>query len=206
MPDMDNLPRKSIVAPKTDPEKIQPVVKGKVSVYKKSLGRKFQETFLGSDFHTAFDYVKKDVLVPTIKTTLYNIVMGTLSMMLFNKPNGSAFNAFTGGTQYINYNKISTSNVKPSVPTQPQYAKPNTQFVTPLFEHKYDADEVLMILKSRIETYGRVSISDVYDACNMVDQDVFTANQFGWTNLNMAAVSRVPSGWIINFPPIDRIM
>ena len=61
-------------------EKPSRVVKGKVLTRKKSLGKKFLETFMGEDIDNITSYVLHDVLLPAAKRMIYDMVKGSFKM------------------------------------------------------------------------------------------------------------------------------
>ena len=67
-----------------------------------------------------------------------------------------------------------------------------------------EAEDVLSRMDELIDTYGVVSVADLYDlvgiSCN------YTDNKYGWTNLRNAEPVRVRDGYMLKLPkalPID---
>ena len=73
-----------------------------------------------------------------------------------------------------------------------------------MLETRGEAEDVLSRMDELIDTYGVVSVADLYDlvgiSCN------YTDNKYGWTNLRNAEPVRVRDGYMLKLPkalPID---
>ena len=73
-----------------------------------------------------------------------------------------------------------------------------------VLETRGEAEDVLSRMDELIDTYGVVSVADLYDlvgiSCN------YTDNKYGWTNLRNAEPVRVRDGYMLKLPkalPID---
>ena len=83
---------------------IAPVVSnpGGVKVRKKSLGKKFAETFLVGDVRTVRTYVEKEVIIPAIKKTISDIIKNGVDMMFYGTASKSDDKKF-GNIDYVSF-------------------------------------------------------------------------------------------------------
>ena len=75
-----------------------------------------------------------------------------------------------------------------------------------IFDNRGEAEIVLSRMDELIDTYGIVTIADLYDLAGVTGD--YTTNNYGWTNIRSAEVVRVRDGYIIKMPkamPIDNI-
>ena len=64
-------------------QKIEKVVKNRVTTQKKSLGQKFGETFLSDESEGVGSYIFNDVLIPALKDTFVDMVEGAINMAFY---------------------------------------------------------------------------------------------------------------------------
>ena len=73
----------------TKEKHVQKVVKGKVVKKKKSTGKRLAETFLEDDSHNVIEYIIYDILIPSAKETISNVVSNGVEMLLFGESRGT---------------------------------------------------------------------------------------------------------------------
>ena len=93
---------KSKSPPSPQGKKIVKVVNGPVKTKKKSLGRRFSETFIGEDKETVKSYLLFDVIVPAVKDTISELVKSAIDMILFGDTKASNVRR-RGGASYTSY-------------------------------------------------------------------------------------------------------
>lgn len=67
-----------------------------------------------------------------------------------------------------------------------------------VFESRGDAEQVLDSLDELIETYGIVSVADLYDLVGL--KSSFNDTRFGWTSFDSAVVVRGRYGYLLKLP------
>lgn len=204
--DISKLPGNSNVSkehPIDDRPKQRKVIKGAVTVKKQSFGQKFADAFFGEDIVDVKSYIIQDVLVPTIKATISDVIGGGVEMLLFGKVGGRTrsrtnsgyFNGYTPyGTAYSNPNN--------------QTGRPNTSYNRPdnrygvqeiIFGNRDEAAEVLDAMIDCLQRYdGMVSVADLYDMVGITG--AYTDHGWGWTDLSSASVRRVRNGYMLVLP------
>ena len=61
-----------------------------------------------------------------------------------------------------------------------------------------EARDVLARMDELIDTYGMVSVADLYDLVGISGN--YTDNKYGWTNIKSARIVRVRDGYRIEMP------
>ena len=67
-----------------------------------------------------------------------------------------------------------------------------------ILDTRKEAEEVLDRMDDLIDTYGVVSVADLYDLVGISGN--YTDNKYGWTNLRNADVQRVRDGYLLKLP------
>lgn len=178
----------------------KPVVSGKVKTKKKSGARKLADTFVSEDISTVKSYIIIDVLIPAAKKAISDIVTNGIDMLLYGEAGRS--NRRSGGTKF-NYGGCFD---RPSEPRRAGSARRDGfDYDEIIFDSRGDAERVLEGMDAIIESYGRISVADLYDLADVTNTN-FAANKYGWTDIHTARAVRVRDGYILNLPqprPID---
>lgn len=180
-------------------KKVNKVVKGKVRTRKKSGMRKAVDNFISEDANNIKTYVVQDVIIPTIKDTIWNAFTNSLEMVLF--PGGRKKRSGGSKISYTNYYDRDRRDDRRAVSSR---SITRFDYDELIFESRGEADAVLVQMEEIIDCYDAVSVSDLYD---MVGETApHTANRYGWTNLRNAEPVRVRDGYILKLPkalPLD---
>lgn len=171
------------------------VVSGTVKTKKKGELRKATENFISEEASNIKDYVVKDVLVPTVKNTIWEAITSTLDMILF----GGTGKAKTGGTQRNLYSYSSQYRTS-STRSNDNYVKARSRFDMDdiIFESRGEAERVIDEMFAVLDEYKIVRVADLYDMAGL--SQPYTSNKYGWTNLRNAKVVRVRNGYTIELP------
>ena len=179
-------------------KKIEPVVKGRVTTKKNNV-RKLTNTFVTEDIQNVKSYVLMDVLVPAIKKAISDIVTNGIDMLLYGETGRSRRKTNASVVSYRNYYDSRREERYSSSRTRTGYSYDDV-----VLETRGEAEDVLSRMDELIDTYGVVSVADLYDlvgiSCN------YTDNKYGWTNLRNAEPVRVRDGYMLKLPkalPID---
>jgi hypothetical protein len=106
----------------------------------------------------------------------------------------SPISSRTRGSNYTAYNRYSPNAEERS---EPAYVKSN-EVREVIVNTRGDAQQVLDEMFRHLDEYQTVSVAEFYDLVGITGK--FTDNQWGWTNLNAAGVSRVREGFRIELP------
>lgn len=173
---------------------------------RKTLATRTKDLFLGDDGEGVGTYILHDVVLPLIKNALYEGVMGSLNMTLFDKGTPPRQSGRRGGQSYYNYNGVGR-NVYSSEPTygrtrdeRPQRReRVSLDFDHIEFETRAEAEHVIQTMGDILEQYEVVSVSDLYELSNLTPMRL--DYDWGWDNIDEAFSSQVRGGrYIIRLP------
>ena len=181
----------------------KPVVQAGVKQQKRSLGKRFAETFLGEDVDSVGSYILLDVLIPAVRDTIVNIVQSGIEMLIYGDTRG-----VRGGRNehrsYYNYSTSYRSGVRDRDRAASYRSRRSNSIEDIVCEEKRDADEVIDQLLDLIDRYGQASVADLYDLVGITSSS--TDWNWGWFNLSTATTRRVSGGYLIDLPkpqPLD---
>lgn len=170
-------------------KKVEKVVKGTVKTKKKS---KIGNAFISEDANNVGSYIVMDVLVPTIKKAIVDIVTDGINMVFFGGEGRSKSNSNAGYVSYRNYSDSNRGKHYSSSYTRPYI------YDDIILETRGEAEEVLARMDELIDMYDVVSVADLFDLVGKSCQ--YTDNNYGWTNIRNAEVVRTRHGYEIKLP------
>lgn len=210
---MDQYPgnsRTNKTQPKSqDEKKVSKVISGEPVLRKKSLGRRFSETFVtGEDAESVFHYLLMEVFIPAAKDTIFDMVTQGADRVLFGESRGRSARPRTIGSQLsnsvISYNRISTGN-KREDPRRPisHQKRANHNFDDIILPTRPEAQEVLDSLFEIVSSYDAASVSDLYELCGIAG--AYTDAKWGWTDLRGARLARTRDGYLLDLPKPEQL-
>lgn len=192
--------------PKEETKKVEKVIKGVVVTKKKTLTKRFLETFVGDDIGNIKSYILHDVLIPAAKDTISDIVkgitetiQGTIEVSLFGERKRSG--SRDRGRSYVSYNNYSRDKRDDRRDDRREISsrdRARHNFDDIILENRGEAEEVRNHLVDLIIDYGQATVSDLYDLVGITGE--FTDNKYGWTDLRSSSVGRVREGYVLNLP------
>lgn len=179
-------------------KKLEKVIEGAAKTKKKTLSRRFIDTFFNENAGDVKTYLVFDVLIPAIKDTLVDLITKGAEMLFFGE-------ATRGSSKkkgsYVSYGaSYRQDKVDRLPPASRGSERKNIDDV--IFETRGDAEKVLDTLCEALSVYGSVSIADFYDLADISSE--WTDNNYGWMDLRGAKVIRTRAGYMIDMPkPIN---
>lgn len=196
-----------ISKPKEEEKRTEKIIKGTVAVRKKSLGRKFAEVFLGDNLKNVGQNIVKNVIVPTIKITIDDVLGGGLHMLLWGDTNFRRGGYSQSGSRYY----LGGGNNSSSYTTGNSLYANTNRSVTPvndsrsvqevIFHARADAEDVLSHMYELLEEFGAVRVMDFYESVGYSSND-FTNNYWGWKDLRGSDIRPTRDGFVIIFPRV----
>lgn len=188
-----SLPSNSLNEQKKKEKKpVKPVVSGKVKKKGKSFGEKVVDNFVNENVEDVKGYLISDVVIPTIKKTVLDVI----KMFFYGRTSAPG-----DGSEIISYNRMSRGRTYTmgSSTLNKKRTTPKRSFDDIWFEDRGDVEIVVDNLNLLLETYGVVSAADIFE---LAGQDtVFTDNRYGWTDLSGMQVVSNGGGWVLKMPP-----
>lgn len=180
--------------------KVDSVVTGKVVAKKKGVFSRLIETFTGDDIHSVGSYVLFEVMVPSAKTMLQDMISEGSSRLLFGDSSRGRRPSARGFTTYNRF----YSEAPPQPRDISKRGRANHDFSELVFESRQEAQGVIDILSDVIDEYGFASVSDLYDAAGITAEH--TDNKWGWSNIRDAQVYPTRGGYLLTLTrptPLD---
>lgn len=170
-------------------KKLEKVVTGQVKTKKKSGFGKFVSGFIADETQNIKTYLFKDVVIPTIKKTITDVV----DMILYGGSKRSSNRSIASRVSYRSYYDEPRSSRREESRVVPGYSYDDV-----ILETRGDAEEVLDQLNAVIDTYKIASVADLYDLVGI--SGTYTDFKYGWTNLTNADVVRTRDGYQLKLP------
>ena len=185
-------------------ERREKVVSGKVIQKKKSLLSKAAESIKGEDAQTVGEYLVMDVVVPSLKRTISDVVGQGIDRLLF----GTSRPPSTTGREYTAYGSRPATRASYVNEARPgavprrdisRRARATHDFDEIVLESRVEAEAVVEQLSNFMDQYEVVSVSDLYDLVGVTSN--YMDRKWGWNNLAEMSVRRVREGYLIEMPP-----
>lgn len=163
---------------------------------------KFARSIVAEDARTVRTNIVTNVLIPGFKELLYDIVTKGARIIFYGE-DGSK-DVRSGNSSKVSYRSYYDAR-RSERPRENKidYREPRTavgyDYDNIIIASKGEAEDVLTRMDEMIDTYGAVSVADFYEMVGITGE--YTDNNYGWTDLRSAYVSRTRDGFIIRFPP-----
>lgn len=194
--------------PKAKPKQEQIVKSDHVSVKKQSAWKKAKHRIFEQEGAELKNYVVNDVLIPSIKDTISNIVANGIDILLYGEARhtlGKRQGILGGATRYgnyVSYNSISSSksNNSSAHPSMGSSAGIRSRLSLDdfIFQNRREALDILDRMSTLLTDYGIVTVADLYDMCGL--KTPYTFNNYAWKDLSTAGVSLTRDGYLLNLP------
>ena len=152
--------------------------------------------------HSVAEHIIFDVLIPTAKSTIDDIVEGTKNMILYGDRQGRRTTRDRGRSFVTSYDKIYDEKRNPNrgnpSSSQSPALRAKSLVEDLVFATRGDAEEVLSNLVDDIEEYGAVSVKSLYSYAGQTSD--WTKDTYGWTDLKDASVIRDRQGYLLKLP------
>lgn len=174
-------------------KKVEKVVKNKVVVKKKNGFMKFAGSVIQEDAHSVGQYIFQEVLIPSLKKAIQDIVTNGIDMLLYGE---------TGRSKRLPGSRVSYNSIYDSRPARRANVSYGTgyDYDDVIIESRQDAENILANMSDIIDRYRVVSVLDFYDLAGVTSNHNHTDNKYGWTDVKGASVVRVRDGYVIKLP------
>ena len=187
-------------------EKLEPIAKG--TLKKETRWTKFKDSFVARDMKSVGRYVWDDILIPTIKSTISDVVSNGIDTMLYGEGGrrGSSVNRYKGNSSYVSYSRYSDArdprdyNDRRDNRCDDRRGGIRTDYIV---STRQEADEIIDRLRELIEVYGMATVDDLKDLVG--EPGDYTDRNWGWRNLRDAGCIRVRDGFELQFPRLQSL-
>lgn len=167
---------------------------------KRTFGKRLGNLF-GADQEGIFNYIIFDVLVPAAKTTIQEIVVGGIEMVLFGSDPSRKIRPRNGvNISYGSFYKGDRHQKNYQGSSGYRRGRASNRLDGISFESRPEAQQVLDGMYDILEEYGQVTIAEYYELADLANISEYTDNAWGWYDLSNAIISHTAAGWEIKFP------
>lgn len=183
-------------------KKVEKVISGTAKVRKKNGARKVADAFISEDAANVKSYIFNDVVVPTVKDLISDVIKSAVDTILFGGSSSRRNGNRRRNDGYVSYNRFSDRrddrrDSRASVTSR--YSLDDI-----ILDSKGDAEYVLEQMDAILDTYGMVTVADLYDLVD-ISRD-YTDQNYGWTSLGGARVTRVrDGGYMLELPRVTSL-
>lgn len=182
-------------------KKVEKIVTGKVTTKKKNEFQKFAEDFVREDVSKIKSYIWNDVIVPTIKNTIWDAFTNSLDMILFGESGGH--NKKKSPASKVSYGKYYEKERSKSSYSN-SHSRDVYDYDDIVLSNRGEAEDVITRMMEIMDEYdGMVSVADLYELVG--ESSRYTDNNYGWTDLSNARVERVKDGYLLKLPRIQSL-
>lgn len=186
-------------AKETKPIEVQKVIQGPVTIKKKTGARRLISMLLADDLPKVKDYVVNDVLWPSLKRALDEIITNGSHMMIWGADARSRNNNMPGSSVSYKYKDYTSYSKAPSQPQESRAERSGFDYEDIVFDYRGDAEMVITQMQDILKRYGIVRITNLYELIGKKN-DNYCVYNYGWTNLDNAKVVRVATGYVLQLP------
>lgn len=172
-------------------KKVERVANGKTR--RKNEVRKLADVFIAEDVHSVKDYIVQEVLLPAAKKAISEMVSTGIDMLLYGESKSKNRNRNESRVSYTKYYERERDYDRGTRTRTRGY-----DYDDIILDTRREAEEVLDRMQDLIDTYGMVSVADLYDLVGI--NGSYTDNKYGWTHLRSADVQRVHDGYLLKLP------
>lgn len=188
-----------------EPEKkVERVAQGEVLRRKKPLGRRFRDTFFGGDARGVWEFITGDVLIPSLKDTIADVVTQGIERMIFDDVRSSSRRGgrYRDPRGHVRYDRYSSRDEPRNMSRR---SRASHDFDEIILDSRVEAEEVVDRLFDLVSKYESATVGDLYELVGVSGN--YTDNKWGWDDLRGAGVTRLSSGgYLLDLPrpiPLD---
>lgn len=184
----------------TEQPRVKRVIEGEVIRRKKSLSKRFAETFIG-DAKGVWSFVFMEVLIPAARDMVVDAGQQALERTFYGENRSSGhrrgrgaptnYRAFGGAAKPFGYREEPRAGLS-------RRARATHNFDEIVLGSRREADEVLAEMFETLERFKQVTVSDLYEMLDI--QSAYTDRNYGWVDLSSADIRRVKDGYLLDLP------
>lgn len=166
-------------------------------VRKKSEARKLVDVFIPEDVEKVKSHIIFDVLIPSAKKAVYDMVTNGIEMILYGESGAGTHSS--GTSSKISYRQFYDDRSERRTES-PRRLNSVMDYEDIVVDHRGEAESILERLDELVSMYGMASVADMYDLVGITAP--YTANKYGWTDIRNAKVVRIQDGYAIKMPRV----
>ena len=178
------------------------VISGTATRKKKSEMSKIAGSVIAEDAANVGNYIMQDVLIPSLKKAISDIVTNGIDMLLYGET-GVTKRRESGSSSRVSYRSYYD---KREPGNSGAYKRSNSyyDFDEVVVDSYAEADRILSRMDEQIVDCGSVCVGDMYDYAGLPMN--WTDNKYGWTDIRDARPERTRDGkYVIRMPKAKPI-
>lgn len=184
-----------------DRAKLQQVTSSRGVTRKKPLGSRISAALTGDDAKSVGEYILMDVLVPAVKSLIFEVTSQGAERMLWGDSSGRSRTPSQGRSGFTPYNQI-RSTPGGQVRDISRQARNAHNFDEVVLPTRAEAEMVLNGMYEVLEQYDIVTVAELYNLTGITGS--YTDEKYGWNDLRGATAKRVREGYVLVLPtPIE---
>lgn len=185
-------------------EPAEKMVEGTVITRKLPWWKRIATSLIADDAQNVGDYILTDVVIPSAKNLISDIVGQGINRMLFGSQARTRRMGY-GGTslRHTPYDRLSTGIDREPRRMMSHAARATHDFGEVVLETREEAVVVIDSMIDRISRYSSVTVSDLYDILGVTGS--YVDRQWGWTDLVTADIRQVRGGFLLDLPRPEPI-
>jgi hypothetical protein len=192
-------------AVKKEAPKVEQITTAKVVQKHPSIFKRIGEAFTGDDTQTVGQYLMFDVVVPTVKALVVDLVSQGLERKFYGDGRGRSSGVRTNYSTQFNKPTASSYPGKPTSSAgsngrreMSERARAAHDFQEIIIGDRGEAERVLDTLQEAINEAGFVSVGNLLMLVGITP--AFTDEKYGWFELGRASTVRVREGYQLDMP------
>lgn len=169
-------------------KKVEKIISGSAKSKKKNGIQKITNVFIPDDVDDVRSYIIEDIVVPAVKDIILDAVRAFLGVN--SGPRGKSSSSKVSYRKY--YDERDRRDSRETNRTR------GYEYDDIIIENRGEAEDVLSRMDELIESYGLVSVADLYDLVGINGN--YTDNKYGWFSIRTASVVHVRDGYMIKLP------
>lgn len=198
-----DISRDAIGVDKTDSRNIERITSSKPIVKQQNAGRKAVNKFFGGDPKSVADRVFTDVILPGAKDLFVDFMTAGIKRLVYGDTSDDISRRRSSEVnRYTSYDRISTRRTT-SATSRDRFTRVGYDIGNIILPTRDEAENVLSSMSDTINRYGNIRVADLYDMVGITS--AYTDNNWGWTDIRHASISRVREGYLLDLPLPEAI-
>lgn len=170
---------------KMEEKHVEKVISGNATSKEKTTRRRLADVFISDDVEDVKSYILFDVIIPSVKKTISDVVTDGIDMILFGE-SGRKNKKKDGYTSYSRFSERKDED------HHERSKRVGFEVKDIYLESRSEVEDVIDGMEDLIETYGVISVADLYDLVGLTGSH--TDNKYGWNSIRNVNYRRTRDG------------
>ena len=196
--------------PSSPRPRVTAIISTPPTIRQRGVWSRFRVLFGGEDARSVGEGVMMDVIVPSVKDLLFDILTDGANRTLYGDSRRSRSSNGYRSSNAANRNHTSYNRPTPRdgrdrqpEPRMDRRERAQHDFTNLTFRNAADAEAIADRLRENVQEYGVASVNDFYDLMGISGE--FTDDAYGWTDLQGIRVRRARDGYYLDLPRTKQL-